>query len=131
VETYESLLNAPFKVPQSHILFRATGTTPTNSLMNYVAPEIMGEAFVAGAPLLISVVAEKLEIEEWRFYALSPEREAGEQRSPGRQSMVSEIVGSAKGTVLSMRSRKIGRNERCPCGSGKKFKKCHGAAGVA
>jgi hypothetical protein len=23
---------------------------------------------------------------------------------------------------------KIGRNERCPCGSGKKYKKCHGAA---
>ena len=24
--------------------------------------------------------------------------------------------------------RKIGRNERCPCGSGAKYKKCHGAA---
>jgi preprotein translocase subunit SecA len=23
----------------------------------------------------------------------------------------------------------VGRNEPCPCGSGKKFKKCHGAAG--
>jgi preprotein translocase subunit SecA len=23
---------------------------------------------------------------------------------------------------------KIGRNDMCPCGSGKKFKKCHGAA---
>lgn len=22
--------------------------------------------------------------------------------------------------------RKVGRNETCPCGSGKKFKKCHG-----
>jgi preprotein translocase subunit SecA len=22
--------------------------------------------------------------------------------------------------------RKIGRNEACPCGSGKKYKKCHG-----
>jgi len=22
---------------------------------------------------------------------------------------------------------KVGRNSRCPCGSGKKFKKCHGA----
>ncbi|MGE0682771.1 MAG: SEC-C metal-binding domain-containing protein [Candidatus Binatia bacterium] len=22
---------------------------------------------------------------------------------------------------------KVGRNELCPCGSGKKFKKCHGA----
>ena len=21
--------------------------------------------------------------------------------------------------------RKVGRNERCPCGSGKKYKKCH------
>jgi len=23
----------------------------------------------------------------------------------------------------------VGRNDPCPCGSGKKFKKCHGAAG--
>jgi preprotein translocase subunit SecA len=22
--------------------------------------------------------------------------------------------------------RKVGRNEACPCGSGKKYKKCHG-----
>ena len=22
--------------------------------------------------------------------------------------------------------RKVGRNEMCPCGSGKKYKKCHG-----
>jgi preprotein translocase subunit SecA len=26
---------------------------------------------------------------------------------------------------------KVGRNEPCPCGSGKKFKKCHGAAAGA
>ena len=24
-------------------------------------------------------------------------------------------------------SKKVGRNEQCPCGSGKKFKKCHAA----
>lgn len=23
--------------------------------------------------------------------------------------------------------RKVGRNDPCPCGSGKKYKKCHGA----
>jgi uncharacterized protein YecA (UPF0149 family) len=23
---------------------------------------------------------------------------------------------------------KVGRNEMCPCGSGKKYKRCHGAA---
>jgi preprotein translocase subunit SecA len=26
---------------------------------------------------------------------------------------------------------KIGRNDLCPCGSGKKFKKCHGASDAA
>ncbi|MCB9647098.1 MAG: SEC-C domain-containing protein [Deltaproteobacteria bacterium] len=24
--------------------------------------------------------------------------------------------------------RRVGRNDPCPCGSGKKYKKCHGAA---
>ena len=27
--------------------------------------------------------------------------------------------------TVKFEGRKIGRNERCPCGSGKKFKKCH------
>ena len=25
-------------------------------------------------------------------------------------------------------SEKVGRNQPCPCGSGKKYKKCHGTA---
>ncbi len=28
------------------------------------------------------------------------------------------------------RSEKVGRNEPCPCGSGKKYKKCHGRPGA-
>ena len=27
---------------------------------------------------------------------------------------------------LAKRTKKIGRNEPCPCGSGKKYKNCHG-----
>jgi len=27
--------------------------------------------------------------------------------------------------------KKVGRNELCPCGSGKKYKHCHGAASMA
>ena len=26
--------------------------------------------------------------------------------------------------------KQVGRNEPCPCGSGKKYKQCHGRAGV-
>src|SRR5262249_14886326 len=35
-----------------------------------------------------------------------------------------ETAGAAGG---SARSQKVGRNDSCPCGSGRKFKKCHGA----
>ena len=34
--------------------------------------------------------------------------------------------GERQGTVVA--ADKVGRNEPCPCGSGKKFKKCHGEA---
>jgi hypothetical protein len=34
--------------------------------------------------------------------------------------------GERQGTIVA--SNKVGRNEPCPCGSGKKFKKCHGEA---
>ena len=30
-------------------------------------------------------------------------------------------------TIQRQEGRKIGRNEKCPCGSGKKYKRCHGA----
>ena len=34
--------------------------------------------------------------------------------------------GQQQGTIVA--NDKVGRNEPCPCGSGKKFKKCHGVA---
>jgi len=31
------------------------------------------------------------------------------------------------GTSIGPGVEKVGRNDPCPCGSGKKYKKCHGA----
>ena len=36
------------------------------------------------------------------------------------------VKGAPKQSVPLMSKAKIGRNAPCPCGSGKKFKKCHG-----
>jgi preprotein translocase subunit SecA len=42
------------------------------------------------------------------------------------------LVGNGNGTQVERNANdpstwgKIGRNEPCPCGSGKKFKHCHG-----
>ena len=40
------------------------------------------------------------------------------------QQVVSEVESSEP---RQSRSRKVGRNELCPCGSGRKYKKCCGA----
>jgi tetratricopeptide (TPR) repeat protein len=47
----------------------------------------------------------------------------------GRKSEATELRKEAKRSVTptSVTRQKIGRNEPCPCGSGKKFKKCCGA----
>jgi len=38
-----------------------------------------------------------------------------------------EEVVATKGAVKDAEGNKVGRNDPCPCGSGKKFKRCHGA----
>jgi preprotein translocase subunit SecA len=36
-------------------------------------------------------------------------------------------AGPAANLSLAKDNKKVGRNDPCPCGSGKKYKKCHGA----
>ena len=31
-----------------------------------------------------------------------------------------------RSNIVKNEDKKVGRNEKCPCGSGKKFKHCHG-----
>lgn len=38
------------------------------------------------------------------------------------------VVGTTVSPTITTESKKIGRNEPCPCDSGKKYKKCHGAS---
>ncbi len=45
----------------------------------------------------------------------------------GRAESRGAAPGTRGGTPEVRTERKVGRNEPCPCGSGKKYKKCHGA----
>jgi preprotein translocase subunit SecA len=49
----------------------------------------------------------------------------GAQEAPERARASASAGAAAVGARVAV---KVGRNEPCPCGSGKKFKKCHGAA---
>src|SRR6185295_7429166 len=54
--------------------------------------------------------------------AALPSGDRGQQQPPR--------VGGDDASVKTVRrdEPKVGRNDPCPCGSGKKYKKCHGAA---
>ena len=47
-------------------------------------------------------------------------------KAPPKNLRTNQPVEAAKGTTV-VAEKKVGRNEPCPCGSGKKYKKCHGA----
>ena len=53
-----------------------------------------------------------------------------QQRAPARVRLShgEAAGGSQKVETVRRDAEKVGRNDPCPCGSGKKFKKCHGAA---
>ena len=59
--------------------------------------------------------------------ALTPEYIARILGLKLRAQAVLEGAPSSNGTVHASELDKIGRNDPCWCGSGKKFKKCHGA----
>ena len=46
---------------------------------------------------------------------------------PGAQPEAAGAEAAASAEPFVREGRKIGRNEPCPCGSGKKFKQCHGS----
>jgi len=62
-----------------------------------------------------------------RLAGLPPGAPPGAPGSPQRGGVVPlPAAEEAQGTFVRS-ERKIGRNEPCPCGSGKKYKNCHGA----
>ena len=51
------------------------------------------------------------------------------QRKKEKELQELQLVGGdgSTGPKQVTAGQKVGRNDPCPCGSGKKYKKCHGA----
>jgi preprotein translocase subunit SecA len=54
------------------------------------------------------------------------EREEAHRRKAREQNLVYSAGDAAAGGPKKREVAKVGRNDPCPCGSGRKFKKCHG-----
>ena len=61
--------------------------------------------------------------------ALAPSRGASAANSRPKASPMAAVSGRQREAVAVGGRNKVGRNEPCPCGSGKKYKRCHWANG--
>jgi preprotein translocase subunit SecA len=52
------------------------------------------------------------------------------QGAAGPDDESTTAQGSEEAAFVQAKSEKIPRNAPCPCGSGKKYKQCHGAPGA-
>src|SRR2546421_9499109 len=85
---------------------------------------------------LFEDLMNRIDEDSLRFlFLLQPveEKKMDEQieRKQRRQEMIlNQAGGDGDGGAHQVKrdSPKVGRNDPCPCGSGKKYKKCHGAA---
>ncbi|MCH7973648.1 MAG: preprotein translocase subunit SecA [Bacteroidetes bacterium] len=103
--------------------------------------EYKGEAFKLFIDLLQQIRNEVVFF-SFKFFPQEPEeiQERRKKSSPGRMTELKEStdnIGLSRGAAQSQSvaggkqkpikvDEKIGRNDPCPCGSGKKYKHCHG-----
>ncbi len=88
---------------------------------------------------LFESLMDRIEDESLRFLFLlkTPDEEEAMireyQRRKRREQAQMQFTrsGASEKPQQVIRKEKIGRNDPCPCGSGKKYKKCHGAATAA
>lgn len=100
--------------------------------------EYKGEAFNLFIQLLESIRNEVVSF-CFKFFPQTPEQIQQQRRAAQRMTTIKDSVtnmgvqggqvdqGAQRGKQQPVRVEKqVGRNEPCPCGSGKKFKHCHG-----
>jgi hypothetical protein len=102
---------------------------------------VFGDVTAGESPVFAQRATEQLALRETKIETREREVNAGEERMRERsgrlrgwenQLEARELRAEAVSKLTSFRSTaraKIGRNERCPCQSGLKYKHCHGLAG--
>jgi preprotein translocase subunit SecA len=125
-ELKQSVQNAVYEQKDPLIIYKMEAFNLFKSMLNVINKEVVSFLYKGGIP----VHQEAEEVREAR----APKREQAKIRTSkaeyGQESNLSMPMEDTRELVPQQPIRKevtIGRNEPCPCGSGKKFKNCHGA----
>ena len=127
-ELKQSVQNAVYEQKDPLIIYKMEAFNLFKSMLNVINKEVVGFLYKGGIP----VHQDADEVREAR----APKREQTKLRTSkpeyGEASNAAMQMEDTREIVPQQPIRKevtVGRNEPCPCGSGKKFKNCHGANG--
>ena len=102
-------------------------------LIDHELRTVVGEAD-EGDSLFAGRAEQQVAVQETRLAARERKLESGEERLGMWEQQLRRAeqrlrAASSQPPRPSQTRGKVGRNERCPCGSGLKYKHCHGLAG--
>ena len=121
IESAEQLANAQSHVAAAQAQQELAAAKAAAALPG-AAPPQHTNAPAARQPAPVSNRAPSTTID-----ALEREFQKKKQRELEQARSVSSATADTNGTAPRVSGAKVGRNDPCPCGSGKKYKKCHGA----
>ncbi len=124
-ELKQSVQNAVYEQKDPLIIYKMEAFNLFKGMLNVVNKEVVSFLFKGGIP----VQQEPEQVREAVAPKPLPKLQTTKQEY-GDQHSDLDLVGDTREPQPLQPIRKeatVGRNEPCPCGSGKKFKNCHGA----
>ena len=97
------------------------GYTP-DEMMQMTPPEERFKSLSLGPNIRKSLQTGEMDIEDFRKQILTMELPSEAMRF----DLLKQLAGIKPSTPQPEKQKKIGRNDPCPCGSGKKYKRCCG-----
>jgi len=121
-ELKQSVQNAVYEQKDPLLIYKFESFNLFKTLIDKVNKEIVSFLLKAGLPIQSAVQEERRQAET-NLQTSRPEMAApgsGNRQNPNQPQQEQQKTQPVRV------EQKVGRNEPCPCGSGKKFKKCHG-----
>ncbi len=102
-------------------------------LQSYAHRDPVTEYRIAGGDMFDNMIEEIRDQTVRKILSVVPVKDADVKRVqiavPLTAGLEGSIPKSGKSATVVRKDKKVGRNDPCPCGSGKKYKDCCGAAG--
>ena len=120
----QSVQNAVYEQKDPLVIYKMEAFNLFKNMLNSVNKEVVSFLYKGGIP----VQQEAEDVKEAPVAKKQPKLQTTKQEFGNEQPALD--FGDTREAVAQQPIRKeatVGRNEPCPCGSGKKFKNCHGA----